>query len=757
MRIKDFFHQYILSEELPLEGRVLNLVCCFGILGAFINALVQIFEGASLLSVLSVFGMIGAAVLMVIISNKFRIYRLGSRLTVILVCYILMPLLFFTNGGIDGGTTGYFVMCMMLIFFVWSGKASIIMVILFMIIAAACYGIQWYFPGLVIPFHLERRRYIDHVQTIYIAGLLLGCVTLYQNLIYIQEKKKAESSARAKTDFLANVSHELRTPLNAIIGLGELELQKHLQGETAENLEKIHTSGKILLSIINDLLDFSKIESGKFELVPSEYMITSVINDTVSLNVVRIGSKPIKFRLTVDETIPERLFGDELRLRQILSNLLSNAFKYTKKGTVDLCFKCDRPLPSAKTVILDCSVTDTGIGIRQEDLRKLFSVYNQVDTRSNRHIEGTGLGLSISKNLVEMMGGTISVQSEFGKGSTFSVRIPQDVINDRPIGSVTARNLENFRFITITRERRKKPRLQLPYARALVVDDVETNLDVAKGMLLPYGLEIDCVSSGPEAIKLVREGRPYQIIFMDHMMPGMDGIEAARIIHNETGVEYAKTVPIIALTANAIAGNDEMFLRNGFQAFLSKPIDTVKLDQILNTWVRNRKKDTLYRSGISAGVDTPAAVPDRQEDAAAAPAGSAAAPDSPAADVLQVLGERVPGIDIGAGLKRFGQNREMYLKILKSFTVNMKEHLDKIRTFAEEDTESYIITVHGIKGSCYGVAAVAAGKMAEELEMAARKRNIDFIRAGHDDFLIAMDRLLAEMNAVLHGGGAAQP
>jgi signal transduction histidine kinase/AmiR/NasT family two-component response regulator len=749
MRIKRLLHRYIFSDELPLEGRILNLVCCFGIVGALTTALVQLFAGASLLSVLSVLGMIGAAVLMVLISNKIRIYRLGSRITVILVCHILMPLLFFTKGGINSGMTGYFVMCMMLIFFVWSGKASIIMVGLFMLIVALCYVIQWHFPDLVIPFRLDRQRYIDHVQTIYIAGLLLGCAALYQNLIYIREKKKAEASAKAKTDFLANVSHELRTPLNAIIGLGELELQKNLQGETARNLEKIHTSGKILLSIINDLLDFSKIESGKFELVPSEYRITSVINDTVSLNIIRIGSKPVEFHLRVDETIPERLFGDELRLRQILSNLLSNAFKYTREGSVDLCIKYERPVPSAKTIILVCSVTDTGIGIRQEDLRKLFSIYNQVDTRSNRHIEGTGLGLSICKNLTEMMGGTISVESEFGRGSAFSVRIPQDIVNDKPIGGVTARNLENFRFITVTRERRRKPRLQMPYVRALVVDDVETNLDVARGMLLPYGLEIDCASSGPEAIKLVREGRPYQIIFMDHMMPGMDGIEAVRIIRGETGVAYARTVPIIALTANAIVGNDEMFLQNGFQAFLSKPIDTVKLDQILNIWARDREKEDPYQAGTAAGVDSaPAGTP--AGDTANVPNAS------PAADLLQAIGERIPGINIEAGLERFGHNREMYLKILVSFAVNMGEHLGRIRTFTEEDIEPYTITIHGIKGSCYGVAANAAGKMAEELEVAARKRNIAFIRSGHDDFIAAMDRLLAEMNAVLSGGGPAR-
>jgi CheY-like chemotaxis protein len=472
-------------------------------------------------------------------------------------------------------------------------------------------------------------------------------------------------------------------------------------------------------------------------------MVSSVINDTVSLNIVRIGNKPIEFHLKVDETIPERLFGDELRLRQILSNLLSNAFKYTREGTVDLCVKCERSPPSAKSIVLDCSVTDTGIGIKQEDLRKLFSVYNQVDTRSNRHIEGTGLGLSICKNLTEMMGGTISVRSEFGRGSTFSVRIPQTVVDDKPIGSLTARNLEKFRFITVVRERRRKPRLQMPYVRALVVDDVETNLDVARGMLLPYGLEIDCVSSGPEAIKRVREGRPYQIIFMDHMMPGMDGVEAARIIRNETGVEYAKTVPIVALTANAIVGNDEMFLRNGFQAFLSKPINMGKLDQILNTWARDREKEARYAAAVPAGNT--------------ASGGTAAEPEAAAADMLSALGELIPGIDIEAGLERFGHNRAVYLKILTSFAANTGNLLDRIRTFTAAEMESYIITVHGIKGACYGVAANAAGKMAEELEMAARRGDIDFVQAGHGNFIAAMDRLLAQMNAVLRDGGPPPP
>jgi signal transduction histidine kinase/DNA-binding response OmpR family regulator len=731
-KLRAFISQYFFSEKLPLEGRVFNLVLCFGTFACVAATIARIIEGVSLTAILAVIGIIVIIAITFFFCNKFRIYHLGIWGALITVCDILFPLVFFTNAGSDSGMSGYFVLTIVLIFFLLRGKECVIMLVFHIAIVLGCYLAQKFYPALVVPFTSEFQKYVDHIQTILVSGLFIGMVIKYQIRIYEEEKNKAEAATRAKADFLANVSHEIRTPLNAIIGLGELELGKNLEKDTYSNLEKIHNSGKVLLTIINDLLDISKIESGHFDLVPVDYQTASLINDTVNLNIVRIGSKPIAFQLQIDENLPSMLHGDEIRVRQVLNNLLSNAFKYTKEGKVILSIHGEMPdeTETEKTVTLVCRVEDTGIGIRQGDIGKLFSEYNQVDARSNRHIEGTGLGLSISKNLVELMGGSITVESEYGKGSAFTVRLTQGIVDGNPMGRQTRDNLEHFNFNAKKRERRDYTRIGMPYARVLVVDDVATNLDVAKGMMLPYGLTIDCVNSGKEAIRLIREAAVvYNAVFMDHMMPEMDGMEAVRVIRHEIGSEYAKTVPIIALTANAIIGNDKMFLENGFQDFLTKPIDMAKLDVCLNRWVRNRDKE--FDLGITALLpDEGPAAEDRVFEA------GIGTPD-------------IEGIDFIEGVKRMGNRETAYLRVLGSYAANMPAMLDNIRSFSAEFIKEYTITVHGIKGSSYGICANEIGKQAEALEMAAKQGDIEIILANNQHFILETEKLVDRISRFL--------
>ena len=385
-------------------------------------------------------------------------------------------------------------------------------------------------------------------------------------------KAAAEKASTSKSAFLANMSHEMRTPLNAVIGFSELALSSdEVPEEVGSNLEKIYNSGITLLGIVNDLLDISKVEAGKLELIPAEYDLPSLINDTVALNSVRIGSKPIKFSIKVDENLPSRLFGDELRIKQILNNLLSNAFKYTKEGQVNWSIAGKH---EGDKFFLVFEIADTGVGIRHEDIKLLFEEYHQLDFKSNPHIEGTGLGLALVRKMANLMGGTVSVQSVFGKGSTFTLQLQQEPVGKDVIGKDVVFNLVHMRHSQSKLARNAQlTRLKLPYARVLIVDDVQTNLDVARGMLKPYEMQVDCVTSGQKAIDAIREASlRYNAIFMDHMMPEMDGIEATKRIR-EIGTEYAKTIPVIALTANAVIGSEEMFLQNGFQPFLSKPID----------------------------------------------------------------------------------------------------------------------------------------------------------------------------------------
>ena len=563
---------------------------------------------------------------------------------------------------------------------------------------------------------------------------------------------EAKAASHAKTSFLANMSHEMRTPLNAVIGLSELTMEiGDLDEEAQLNLEKISNAGMTLLSTVNDILDISKIEAGKFELIPIDYDTPSLINDAITQSIMRIGEKPIKFILDIEESLPSRLFGDDLRIKQVLNNLLSNAFKYTEEGTVELGVRCnpiDNDQESEGLVQLTAWVKDTGPGIKKEDIDHLFSDYAMLDTKSNRKIEGTGLGLPITKSIAEMMGGSISVESELGKGSIFTVKVIQKFVSDIKIGTEIVNSLRNFRYSDHKRRRQSGiVRPDLSYAKVLVVDDVQTNLDVAKGMMKPYGLNVDCALNGPEAIEIIRNEKVhYNAVFMDHMMPGMDGIEAVKIIREEIDSEYAKTIPIIALTANAIVGNEAMFLNNGFQAFISKPIEIERLDAVIREWVRDKELEKTL-GDVKETVE-------RKPDVQAARSGKdrRARNDRRSGWDRRALGKNIDGLDMSKGLEIFGGNEEIYIFILNSYVTNTKPLLELTRAAFWDNISEYAIHVHGIKSSSRAIGADLIGDKAEALENAAKEGNMDFVIENNAQFIKDVETLikdLEEMNKFL--------
>jgi len=560
----------------------------------------------------------------------------------------------------------------------------------------------------------ERTFSKDEIDILRSAGLMIA------NALLRQEMTQGILDANnAKSSFLAKMSHEMRTPLNAIIGLSELTLEAgELEGEANTNLEKVNNAGRTLLSTVNDILDISKIEAGKLELVPVEYDLPSLLNDTVTQSILHMGEKPVQFLLNVDETLPAQLYGDELRIKQICNNLLSNALKYTRNGSVALSVSCEG---EGETVWLTINVSDTGIGISPENIGSLFDEYAQMDVKANRKIMGTGLGLPIVKKMVEILGGSISVASEYGKGSTFTVRLPQKQTTDKTIGLELANNLKNFKYSDQKRKQGSKlTRISLPHARVLVVDDVATNLDVAKGLMKPYKMEIDCVSSGQEAIDAIRnESIRYNAVFMDHMMPDMSGIEATRIIREEIGTEYARTVPIIALTANAIIGNEDMFLSKGFQAFLSKPIEIARLDAVIRQWVGDQEQEEGNDFGSKVGV------------------------------ARRALGTGIAGLNMEKGIERFGGDEDSYFDVLRSYVINIPPLLEKVKTVSPESLAEYAIMVHGIKGSSLGIVANKVGHQAESLENAAKLNNYDFVSANNPVFLEITWKLIADIKRLL--------
>jgi len=521
------------------------------------------------------------------------------------------------------------------------------------------------------------RRMISILTVVQIISVVLVFISGLLSLL------RFYGESRAKSKFLANMSHEIRTPMNAIIGMAELTLRKNMPDDIREPIVTIKQAGNNLLSLINDILDISKIESGKLEIVPIDYMFSSLINDVANIIKMRITNPELKFDVNIDSNIPNTLFGDEARIRQVLLNLLSNAVKYTKKGFVSLSIKGEI---TGDSVLLIIEVADSGIGIKKEDLEKLFKDFVQL----NRSVEGVGLGLAITKNLLTAMGGDISVQSEYGKGSTFTIKLPQKIRSSKELSNHN---------ITV--------KFNAPKAKILIVDDIDMNLKVAAGLMQPYKMQVDLRLSGPEAIEAVAKNR-YDIVFMDHMMPEMDGIETTKRIR-----ENNPELPIIALTANAVSGTKEMFLANGFNDFLSKPIDTIRLNDILEKWLPEEKREkateTVHEMESNADI-------------------------------------KIEGVDVEKALAMLDGNVNLYMELLAAFH---KDSADKINEIKNYNNPLYTNHVHALKGTCASIGAFALSEMAKSLEKAGKQRDLSYIEQHNDEFIGALGVVLDRIDGLV--------
>jgi len=569
-----------------------------------------------------------------------------------------------------------------------------------------------------------------------LAGALRIMVTTLKDRI-----EEAVAANKAKSTFLSTMSHEIRTPMNAIIGITEIQLRhEDLSPSVMEAFEKIYSSGDMLMSIINDILDLSKIESGKLELLEKNYEFASMISDTAQLNIMRIGSKQIEFELNVDENIPVALLGDELRVKQVLNNILSNAFKYTNSGKVTMSVTLDDSGKDDSKVPLVFTVSDTGQGMTKEQVEKLFDEYSRFNQEANRTTEGTGLGMSITRNLINMMGGKINVESEAGKGSVFTIRLLQGKVDSAVIGTEMVENLRKFRKHNRAYLKNIQISIEpMPYGRILIVDDVDTNIYVAKGLMLPFALnEIDSATRGQDAIKKIEEGNIYDVIFMDHMMPGMDGIETVKHIR---GAGYRE--PIVALTANAVGGQAEIFLQNGFNDFIAKPIDMRQLNVIMNTYVRDKQPQEVIDEARRQTQNAPK-FPARQEQ----PESEKPAAEQIASDSI-FSGVEIDGLNIINGIKRFNGNEKIYFDVLRSYTASVRAMLDNIEIFNEENLSDYIIKVHGIKGTSFDIFAEQISKEAKDLEEAGKAGDLEYIKKNHSSFMENARNLVSNINEMI--------
>ncbi|GHV69166.1 hypothetical protein AGMMS49928_10600 [Spirochaetia bacterium] len=441
---------------------------------------------------------------------------------------------------------------------------------------------------------------IDYITKPFQPPLLLKRIEVH---LLVEAQKKSLDAARLRADeenlsksqFLAYMSHEIRTPMNAILGMAELILQEKPAQKIMDKAGIIKNAGANLLVIINDILDFSKIEAGRLDIVPHDYSFKTFIQGVIDIIRIRANAKNLAFETLIDENIPAVLYGDDQRIREILINLLGNSVKYTEKGKITLWASCKSNAESE--TVLCFQVSDTGIGIKSEDMPQLFTGFTRFDTHRNAGVQGTGLGLAITHQLCTMMGGSINVESAYGKGSVFTVRVPQQY---RPGGAVDCGAGGMDRATETQNAAPERANFIAPDARVLIVDDIDYNLQVAEGFLAPYRMRVDCVKNGEQALEKTSAAN-YDLVFMDHMMAGMDGVEAVAAIRTQEKAKDRKThVPVIALTSNAISGMREFFIENGFDDFLPKPVEIARMDEIVSRWLPESKK----RRDVLPGSDT---------------------------------------------------------------------------------------------------------------------------------------------------------
>ena len=566
---------------------------------------------------------------------------------------------------------------------------------------------------------MEEISYVSFL-ILWVFGLLL--VLFVVGIIYIfgaeekvkeseelrEAKKSAEQANKAKSDFLANMSHEIRTPINAVIGMNEMILRESQDDEIREYALNIQSASQSLLALINDILDFSKIEAGKLEITNAEYELTSLVRDVCTMVFAKKGRKNIEFLIDVDETLPSVLYGDEMRIRQILLNLLNNALKYTTEGNI--YFRIKGKEEADKKIVFCFEVEDTGMGIREEDKKKLFKQFQRLDLKKNRNIEGTGLGLAIIYLLLNQMHGKIEVESTYGKGSLFRVYLPQKIVKENCVGKFSLNTMPK-------KEEVYKESFVAPNAKILVTDDNEMNLFVIKNLLKKTQIQIVTCNDGAECLKRT-EHEKFDMIFLDHMMPGLDGVETLKLLRaSESNV--CKDVPVIILTANALFGSKEMYLQEGFTDYLSKPVDGSLLEKMIFKY--------LQQQGVPVNI-TEVKKSEREEKEEIS--------EILSGNLKEETEEKTELLDLEKGMKYCGGMKEMYAEFLQMFCDLSGEKMAELqKSFECQKWEDYIIQIHALKSTSLSIGGVKVSEFAFELEKAGKAGDYIYIIEHHDEVM----------------------